>query len=76
MVVADSVLVDVVHGEAVGLTVVLSVVGPLHGAVTGGLNYGEGDELLLEGDIFSVNMLRYIIYAECLKRQGHRHFLR
>lgn len=43
MVVADAVLVDVVHGEAAGLPVVLAVAGALDGAVTRGLDHGEND---------------------------------
>lgn len=48
MVVADAVLVDVVHGEGAGLSVVLAVAAALDGPVAGRLDDGEDDELRLE----------------------------
>lgn len=45
MVVADAVLVDVVHGEAAGLPVVLPVARALDGAVAWSLHHGEHDGL-------------------------------
>lgn len=48
MVVADAVLVDVIHGEAAGLSVVLAVDGALDGAMPRSLDDGEGDGLRLE----------------------------
>lgn len=51
VVVADAVLVDVVHGEAAGLPVVLPVAGALDGAVPGRLHHGEDDGLRLAGTI-------------------------
>lgn len=48
MVVADAVLVDVVHGEAAGLAVVLPVARALDGAVARSLDDGEGDGLGLD----------------------------
>lgn len=47
MVVADAVLVDVVHGEAAGLPVMLAVACALNGAVTRRLNNGEDNGLRL-----------------------------
>lgn len=47
MVVADAVLVDVVHGEAAGLTEVLAVARALDGAVARSLDDGEDDGLRL-----------------------------
>lgn len=52
MVVADAVLVDVVHGEAAGLSVVLAVARALDGAVARGLDDGEDDGLRLEEVVF------------------------
>lgn len=48
MVVADAVLVDVVHGEAAGLTEVLAVARALDGAVARSLDDGEDDGLRLQ----------------------------
>lgn len=48
MVVADAVLVDVVHGEGAGLAVVLAVAGALNGAMARRLDDGEDDGLRLE----------------------------
>lgn len=48
MVVADAVLVDVVHGEAAGLTEVLAVARALDGAVARSLHDGEDDGLRLQ----------------------------
>lgn len=48
MVVADAVLVDVVHGEAAGLSVMLPVASALDGAVARSLNNGEDDGLRLD----------------------------
>lgn len=45
MVVADAVLVDVVHAEAAGLPVVLAVARALDGAVARGLHHREDDGL-------------------------------
>lgn len=47
VVVADAVLVDVLHGEAAGLSVVLPVAGAFNGAVARGLDNGEGDGVRL-----------------------------
>lgn len=47
MVVADAVLVDVVHGEGAGLPVVLAVAGALDGPVARRLDNGEDDVLRL-----------------------------
>lgn len=41
--VADAVLINVVHSEGVGLPVVLTVAGALDGAVTRSLNDGKRD---------------------------------
>lgn len=51
MVVADAVLIDVVHGEAAGLTVVLAVGRTLDGAVTRSLDDGEDNGLRLDEDL-------------------------
>ncbi len=48
MVVADAVLVDIVHGEAAGLAVVLAIARALNGAVTRGLDDSEDDGLRLD----------------------------
>lgn len=48
MMVADAVLINVVHGEGVGLPVVLTVAGALDGAVTRSLNNGKCDQILLQ----------------------------
>lgn len=48
MVVADAVLVDVVHGEAAGLPVVLPIAGALDGAVAWRLDHGEDHRLRLQ----------------------------
>lgn len=48
MVVADAVLVDVVHGEAAYLSVVLAADGALDGAVSRSLDDAEDDGLRLE----------------------------
>lgn len=53
MVVADAVLVDVVHGEAAGLSVVLAVARALDGAVPRNLDDGEDDGLRLEEGRFN-----------------------
>lgn len=45
--VADAVLINVVHGEGVGLPVVLTVAGALDGAMTRSLNDGKRDQVLL-----------------------------
>lgn len=46
--VADVVLINVIHGEGVGLPVVLTVAGALDGAVTRSLNDGKRDQVLLQ----------------------------
>lgn len=48
MVVADAVLVDVVHGEAAGLPVMLAVARALDGAVARSLDNSEDDGLRLD----------------------------
>lgn len=50
MVVADAVLVDVVHGEAAGLPVVVAVARALDGAVARRLHHGEDDGLRLRAE--------------------------
>ncbi|KAL4001054.1 hypothetical protein ACER0C_006353 [Sarotherodon galilaeus] len=51
VVVADAVLVDVVHGEAAYLSVVLAADGALDGAVSRSLDDAEDDGLRLEEDL-------------------------
>lgn len=46
--VADAVLIDVVHSEGVGLPVVLTVARALDGAMTRGLDDSKGDQVLLK----------------------------
>ena len=52
VVVADAVLVDVVHAEGAGLTVVLAVARALDGAVTRSLDDGEDNGLRLDKVVF------------------------
>ena len=52
MVVADAVLVDVVHVEAAGLPVVLTVARALNGAMTRSLDDSEDDGLRLDKVMF------------------------
>ena len=52
MVVADAVLVDVVHAEAAGLPVVVTVARPLDGTVTRSLDDSEDDGLRLDKVMF------------------------
>ena len=52
VVVADAVLVDVVHAEAAGLPVVLTVARPLDGTVTRSLDDSEDDGLRLDKVMF------------------------
>lgn len=47
MVVTDAVLIDVVHGEDVGLTVMLTITCALDGPVTRSLNDSECNRVLL-----------------------------
>lgn len=49
--VTDAVLINVVHGEGVGLPVVLTIAGALDGAMTGSLNDCERDQVLLQGKV-------------------------
>lgn len=59
MVVADAVLVDVVHGEAASLSVVLAIAGALNGAMPRSLDNGEDDGLRLEeGSLIRENQTR------------------
>lgn len=46
--VADAVLINVIHGEGVGLPVVLTVARALDGAMTRSLNDGKRDQVLLQ----------------------------
>lgn len=48
MVVADAVLIDVVHSEGVCLTVMLTVAGTLDGTMTRSLNDSECNRVLLK----------------------------
>ncbi len=47
MVVADAVLIDVVHSEGVGLAVMLTITCALNGPVTRSLNDSERNRVLL-----------------------------
>lgn len=58
VVVADAVLVDVVHGKAAGLSVVLASARALDGAMPRSLNDGEDDGLRLEKGVFNQRKLR------------------
>lgn len=46
--VANAVLINVVHGEGVSLPVVLAVAGALDGTMTRSLNDGKRDQVLLQ----------------------------
>lgn len=48
MMVADTVLINVIHGEGVGLPVVLTIAGTLDGAMTRRLDDGKRDQVLLQ----------------------------
>lgn len=52
MVVANAVLVNVIHGEAAGLPVMLTIACTLNGAVTRSLNNSEDDGLRLDRVMF------------------------
>lgn len=52
VVVADAVLVDVIHGETAGLPVMLAIARALYGAVTWSLDDSEDNGLRLDNVVF------------------------